>query len=590
MNRPHPRLLHQRGSSNSNNLKSAIRQHASISWKSLKRRVERCITLANVNQREMEREIFQALHRAQEPRALADLPLVQSICRRTGEPDPVAALERVVHAALPGRDRKTETLKKSILGVDFQRSVTNRDAARQRGVSRRHFQRLRAQAVKAIARYAGDAFDDGGSTAIAAPAAHRESSWRFECERAAYNDALQRANALQMRAIAVNMVRIADHQAARLSAVARLADANLRLGRIEEALEQCVDVPPASRLLIRARHALLTGDRPQAHARAQAAISMLTSRDDEWFAAVLFATELAARPERWPCEIVTALSPAESWARTALEAQYARTILSSAPAEAIDAAGAAWRKAFAFEYNGIAARCAATLSDAARLARDAEARRYWRATAIERLLSTGDITIASALFSDAAYSREDSMDEVLCGALYDRLALVVPQLRADGAKQRAAVRTLIARTTDAAIGGGQSNEGLQAALVAVAESDSAFRHYVQAVVRPASEVFALAVTALSARPWNEVVGEVSRLLASIGRSLHPARRRIFPVVVGRYAQSQSAPAAHLRIDELAGLRFRSIPVRSAARGTVARQLGGAASGTFGKVAAVVDSR
>ena len=43
----------------------------------------------------MECEVRNALHRARNPDSLVDLPLVQSLCRQSGEANPVAALEVV---------------------------------------------------------------------------------------------------------------------------------------------------------------------------------------------------------------------------------------------------------------------------------------------------------------------------------------------------------------------------------------------------------------------------------------------------------------------------------------------------------------
>jgi transcriptional regulator GlxA family with amidase domain len=69
--------------------------------------------------------------------------------------NPVYALERIVKAALAGDDARTEKLRRAILDADFKRAATNAELARRSGVSRRHFQRRRAEAVASIARYAG---------------------------------------------------------------------------------------------------------------------------------------------------------------------------------------------------------------------------------------------------------------------------------------------------------------------------------------------------------------------------------------------------------------------------------------------------
>ncbi len=351
------------------------------SWKTLKRSRHRRTTLgamafmatvpdARARQREMERQILHLLHRAGKPNALAALPLMETLCARAGESDPVTVLERVVHSALPGNDRKTTVLKSLILGVDFDRSETNASLARRRGVSRRHVQRLRAQAVSAIARYALGVLEDGETPAPAA-ASRRESLWRFERECAAYDEARRCGNALRMRAVAANMLRLAENQESRMRSLARLADANLRLGNLREALELRNELPPAARFAVDAAHALIDDRLAQAQSSAYDALRAVQPHSEEHgVLLVLLAQIRMALRLPWLTRIETRRLAPERWELVALRAEYARHLLTVAPAQAADVALTAWHHASTLEYHGAAARCAAVLTECARARSD----------------------------------------------------------------------------------------------------------------------------------------------------------------------------------------------------------------------------
>ena len=105
-------------------------------------------------QRAMERQILTLLHRATKPDALATMPLMRAICRATATPNALDALDRVVRDALDGRDPSAVMRREIIFASDFNRLVTNAQLAARNGISRRHFQRRRAQAITAIARFA----------------------------------------------------------------------------------------------------------------------------------------------------------------------------------------------------------------------------------------------------------------------------------------------------------------------------------------------------------------------------------------------------------------------------------------------------
>lgn len=102
----------------------------------------------------MQRQVTKLLRRLRNPRKLAGLPIVAIFCKAMGEPDPAAALERVIRTVFAGDDESSIRLRHTILKPNFERAGTNAELARSAGVSRRHFQRLRAEAIGAVAQYA----------------------------------------------------------------------------------------------------------------------------------------------------------------------------------------------------------------------------------------------------------------------------------------------------------------------------------------------------------------------------------------------------------------------------------------------------
>jgi hypothetical protein len=333
----------------------------------------------------MERQVLTLLHRVRKPDALAAAPLMASVCRQTGMANPVGALERIVEVALAGNDARTEKLRRAIFEVDFKRTATNAELARQSGVSLRHFQRWRAEAVASIARHAG------GPLGSSEPGSRRNgASWRFRREVAAFLAARDRGNALEMRCISNNLVRLAEDEKSATLARSFLRDANLRLGTKEALapLDRCA---------------------PQA----------LSSR---------------------------------SWVRIANEVERARQLVLEnriAPAEKV--ASSAWKRSELRGFQGLAARSAAVLHATA-VARGgfAEAQ-FWRARAVDRLLPIQDRLLGAGLFLYTAYDERRRMDHALGDVLYERLCVIVPQMLGDGERQRTAVTGLLAALFDARV-------------------------------------------------------------------------------------------------------------------------------------------
>jgi hypothetical protein len=312
-----------------------------------------------------------------------------SVCREAGISNPVGALERIVKTALAGGDARTEKLRRAIFEVDFKRTATNAELARRSGVSLRHFQRWRAEAVASIARHAA-----GPLGAIREPRSPRSgASWRFKREVVAFLAAHDRGNALEMRCIATNLVRLAGSGATSTLARTYLADANRRLGRTQERL----------------------------------------------------AVDFGA----------TAVSGSRLWERIAREVESARElVLHDRIPQAQAQASSAWQLSEQRGFHALAARCAAVLCAAAEACGALPEERVWRAQAISRLLPTQDRLLAAGLFLHPAYGRRRRMDRALSDVLYARLCVIVPQMLGDGELQRAAVTDLLAELFEARVSPG----------------------------------------------------------------------------------------------------------------------------------------
>lgn len=335
----------------------------------------------------MERQVLTLLHRVRKPDALAAAPLMTSVCRHTGMTNPVYALERIVEAALAGDDERTEKLRRAIFDADFKRAATNAELARRSGVSRRHFQRRRAEAVTSIAQYTGGLL--GSCRESRSP--RNGASWRFRRDVGAFLAARDRGSALEMRCIANNLVRLAEGAEATTLARSFLGDANLRLGITGETLEP------------------LDSSSPQA----------LSSRS--WI-------RIAKEVER---------------AR--------QLVLQDRLAQAETVASSAWQHSELRGFQGLAARSAAVLYATAEARGEFAEARYWRARSIDRLLPTQDRLLGAGLFLYSAYDERRRIDRALGDVLYERLCVIVPQMLGDSERQRTAVTGLLAALFDARI-------------------------------------------------------------------------------------------------------------------------------------------
>jgi AraC-like DNA-binding protein len=429
----------------------------------------------------------------------------------------------MVEAALAGDDDRTEKLRRAIFDADFERAVTNAELARRSGVSRRHFQRRRAEAVASIARYAGGLL---GSCRESCLPLH-DASWRFRREVAAFLAARDRGNALEMRCIANNLVRLAEDADGTRLARSLLDDANRRLGITEAAFAPFDQRSPQPR----------------------------SSR---------------------------------SWNRLAKEVGYARQlVVEDRIARAETVATSAWQRSELRGFQGLAARSAAVLYATAEARGEFAQARSWRARAIESLLGTQDRLLGAGLFLYRAYDERRRMDRALGDALYNRLCLIVPQMLGDGERQRVAVTGLIAAIFDGRVSRSaiapvaQSDsafahyaekslepvaEMLALALTALTgrSRDAAFDQLRAALADCASKL-------RPAAPRTIAIAVPSSQSASIDHL--------------KFDDQRSG-----RVEDLAGLHVRFLPFRSDTRVAHARRRGDPVAGPPGAVAGPAHSR
>jgi hypothetical protein len=557
--------------------------------------------------------VLTLLRHVRNPRVLAASPLMDAVCRATGERDAVAALQQVVGAALAGEDQSVTRLRSAIIEVDFERTASNTELARRSGVSRRHFQRWRAQAVTAIARYAREILEDLQAETVepvretfarrrGACRQPYDGAWRFKKEREAFFGARDRANVLEMRSIAGSLLRWAENRDARIFARQCIAEANVHLGNADEAIEQLRGLPPNASPMVKALLALLQQDFEAAEAYAKAA---LAERNDEnryrCLALIAQIRLVQGAPWRPPPEAI-GLRP-HSWEGTAMEVADAYNL----------AHQGRWRDAESLAlttlscsgllgFQGLAARSAAVLAAVAEARSQTSQSRQWRARAVERLLATQDRLLATGLFLQSQNRERYGLDCWLSAAIYQRLCLVVPQMQGETDVQSAAVCGLLAAILDTPPSSPRESDRLKTAVSRLATSDSAFVHYAGKLQEPIRDTLALAVSAMTGAPWNAAVEILRQPLAEILFELRPTAPRTIAVAIPRTGKSQQAVTEHLRVDDtpsagdgesnetLTDLRVRILPFRSGTRAALSRRNGDPAPRAAGAVAGRADSR
>ncbi|MGC1380787.1 MAG: hypothetical protein WA814_07160 [Candidatus Baltobacteraceae bacterium] len=554
-------------------------------------------------QRVMERQVLTLLHRVNNPGALAAAPLMTLVCAEMGTSNPVAALERIVLSALGGDDEDATRLRNAIFDVDFRRVSTNAELARRNGISRRHFQRWRAEAVAAIALHARrilqNSSAEGPAESRPAPAPRRDSKWRFTSESAALARAADRENLPEMRAIAGNLLRLADTREARAFAWAALADADAGMGRGDDVIEHLGRLPIAAGSIVRAKHALLAENAGDAEAFARDALAVLRDGDPARYRCHALVSQIRlVRGAPWRPPVEAKDLPICSWEHNAMGVEAARhRAAERAWGDAERLGLAAYKRAETLGYTGLIARAAAVMHAVEGARERRSPSNWWRARAIAALLPTQSRLLATRLFLDRSLDAEVAPDDLLADALYERLCLIVPQMLGEGGEQRAALRRFVAATIDASsIEAG----AIEAAIEPVRRSASAFVYYAPKLVEPICEMLALARTALAGAPWNVASQRVRERLVVALSKIKSVGPRTFEIAIPAASKSQRGAPNHLRVydegaagrgsvEDLAGLRVRVVPLQSGSRTTLPRQRGRAVTGTARPAARAVNT-
>ena len=553
-------------------------------------------------QRGMERQVLTLLHHVQNPRALAASPLMAAVCQEMRTSNPVKALKRVVLAVLAGDDERATTLRNAIVDVDFKRVTSNAEIARRSGVSRRHFQRRRAEAVAAIARYARAVVTRRQSETPSMGSLERPAAWRFERERAAYLRARDRGGVLEMRAIAGNLLRLAQNQASHTLAFECRADANVRLGRRQEAEEHLDYLSPSARLLTLAKLSLLARNACEALRHARAALSAMGSDDRERYQCLAVLSQACLMHcVSWEPPATTSL-PVCSWERLAMEVERARHhALALEWSDAEKLARSTQRRASLLGYHELAARSAAVLYAGPAARNEVDLAYHWRASAVSQLLPTQDRVLATGLFTVSAYNERFGMDRCLNDVLYERLCIVVPQMQGETQFQQVAVRELLCAALDSIALPQDCSGRLERAARLVARSDSAWAHYAERLRDPICEMLAMAAVAMLGLSWTEAFERLDAALADALSRFCPSAPRAIAIEVPHRPKSQSAVIDHLRFDDerISGqgspvesppdLCVRVLPLRPNTKAALSRQRGDSIARASGAAAGVADS-
>lgn len=555
-------------------------------------------------QRSMERQVLGLLRVIQKPQALAAAPLMRAVCRATGEANALAAFEHVVGAALAGESTNAAKLRSAIFDVDFNRGATNAELAQRCGISRRHFQRWRAEAISAIARYARTIVETSTPQPPAVPSRPCVSVTRFERERETYLQARDRGNALEMHAIAGNLLRLADGPDAFALACTWRVDASLRLSKFDEALDNLRRVGSPANLLRKAQLALLRNDLEQAEEYGQEAFDALARDDIERYQSLVVISQARlGRAFSWRPPLGCSALPRGSWEHGAVAIECARHLAREGQWQRAEAlARVEHGRAATLGYRGLAARAAAVLHACARVREDRVGVEQWRALAIEHLLTTQDRFIAMRLFLRTAYDERCGLDPSLDAVLYRRLCLIIPQMLGESAQAHAAACEFLGALLDAAIATGSDRRRLERAAARVRRLDGALAHYEEKAADAIGQMLALVLLSATGLDWDVLTERLRGMLDQCASKLRPTAPRAFAIGIPLEQKSQFVVTNHLKVDDersvedesslerVAGLRVRVVPSRSVAGLALPWSRRHSASGSARAAAGSPDSR
>ncbi len=521
----------------------------------------------------LEAEVRRLLRRANNPFLLAANPLAQALCEATDSPNAQSALRRVIENAF--QEGFKETQMRNMLLASLEPGPARSTNSESLRVSKRHWQRRRAEAVAILAAHvqrvlgtvssfadenesvpsdpletlaellsniepatASNLLKLGGRQSAAnatmlalrerleagadisgADSADRQLSaplvailraqskeitgkdpepagqlWpliaqvvrgssdiseiRFELEWLSFLRARHGGDAWQIRSIARSLQRLSnDRSSWSVRALLAQAEGNIRAGRLEEAsvlldaagrrsIRSFAVADLAHGSALRGEVALQRADDAAAERLASGAYLVLNDRHFNAYRCQTIVARARLRlGEPWerPRDIGT-LSES-SFDRLAIDIEAARHLLAGGDGRGSRAcASAAFELAAKREYNGLAARAAATLG--ASFGDVTEKKRTWYLRALSYLLKTRDHSVACDLFAlerGGIAKLFSSAPEPLVDIVYEGLANAIPQLRSE-LSERPAVCRFLKELIESALWGRRTGEDLEKAI------------------------------------------------------------------------------------------------------------------------------
>jgi hypothetical protein len=518
----------------------------------------------------LEAEVRRLLRRANNAFLLAANPLAQALCEATDNPDAQSALRRVIENAF--QEGFKETQMRNMLLASLEQGPARSTNSESLRVSKRHWQRRRAEAVAILAAHvqrvlgtvssfadenesapsdpletiaellsniepatASNLLKLGGrqSAANATMLALRErleagadisgsdsadrqlsaplvailraqskeitgkepeaagqlwpliaqvargssdiSEIRFELEWLSFLRARHGGDAWQIQRIARSLQRISnDRSSWSVRALLAQADANIRAGRLDEAavlldaagrrsIRNFAVADLAHGSALRGEVALQRADDAAAERLASGAYLVLNDRHFNAYRCLTIVARARLRlAEPWerPRNIGTLTE--SSFDRLAINIEAARHLLARGEGRGSrGCASAAFELAAKREYNGLAARAAATLG--ASFGDVTEKKRTWYLRALSYLLKTRDHSVACDLFAlerGGIAKLFSSASEPLVDIIYEGLANAIPQLRSE-LSERPAVCRFLKELIESVLWGRRTGEDLE---------------------------------------------------------------------------------------------------------------------------------
>jgi hypothetical protein len=521
----------------------------------------------------LEAEVRRLLRRANNPFLLAANPLAQALCEATDSPNAQSALRRVIENAFQGGFKETQM--RNMLLASLEQGPARSTNSESLRVSKRHWQRRRAEAVAILAvhvqRVIGtvSSFADENESAPSDPletlaellsniepatasnllklggrqsstnatmlalrerleagadisgadSAERQLSvplvailraqskeitgkdpepagqlWpliaqvtrgstdiseiRFELEWLSFLRARHGGDAWQIHRIARSLQRLSnDRSSWSVRALLAQAEANIRAGRLEEAsvlldaagrrsIRSFAVADLAHGSALRSEVALQRADDAAAERLASGAYLVLNGRHFNAYRCQTIVARARLRlGEPWERPRNIGIVGESSFDRLAINIEAARHLLAGGEGRGSRAcASAAFELAAKREYNGLAARAAATL--AAGFGDLTEKKRTWYLRALPYLLKTRDHSVACDLFAlerGGIAKLFSSASEPLVDIIYEGLANAIPQLRSELSERPAACRFL-KRLLESVLWGRRTGEDLEKAI------------------------------------------------------------------------------------------------------------------------------